>query len=59
MGGFHAELLVEPLQFESGRIVPPTGPGLGVQLNEAVALANPYTGSELHLEMRERPITGS
>ena len=57
MGGFHAELLVKPLQFENGRIVPPTEPGLGVELNESVALAHPYTGTELHLEMRERPVT--
>ncbi|MEQ1874485.1 MAG: mandelate racemase/muconate lactonizing enzyme family protein [Ilumatobacteraceae bacterium] len=57
MGGFHAELLVKPLQFDNGRIVPPTEPGLGVELNEAVALAHPYNGNELHLEMRERPVT--
>ncbi|MBI4883120.1 MAG: mandelate racemase/muconate lactonizing enzyme family protein [Actinobacteria bacterium] len=57
MGGFHADLLVQPLRFESGRIVPPTEPGLGVELNEAVALAHPYTGTELHLEMREGPVT--
>ena len=57
MGGFHADLLVKPLQFENGRIIPPTDPGLGVELNEAVALANPYAGTELHLEMRERPVT--
>lgn len=57
MGGFHGELLANPLQFENGRIIPPTEPGLGVELNEAVALAHPYEGSELHLEMRERPVT--
>ena len=57
MGGFHAELLVKPLQFDNGRIIPPTDPGLGVELDETVALAHPYTGGELHLEMRERPIT--
>ena len=57
MGGFHADLLVKPLQFENGRIVPPTTPGLGVELNEAVAVAHPYTGTELHLEMREKPVT--
>lgn len=57
LGGFHGDLLLKPLQFENGRIIPPTEPGLGVELNETVALAHPYTGTELHLEMRERPVT--
>ena len=30
--------------------------GLGVELNEAVALAHPYTGKQLHLEMADKPI---
>jgi galactonate dehydratase len=54
-GGFHAELLSTPITWENGHIVPPTGPGLGVELNEAVAAAHPYTGTELHLEMSETP----
>jgi len=41
-GGFHAELLNEPIQWEDGYIIPPTKPGLGVELNEEVALKNPY-----------------
>lgn len=32
----HSEILVEPLRFEGGWITPPTGPGLGVELDEAV-----------------------
>jgi galactonate dehydratase len=32
----HAELLKEPLHFEKGYITPPTGPGLGVELDESV-----------------------
>lgn len=55
-GGFHAELLVKPIQWEDGYIIPPSGPGLGVELDESVALAHPYTGDELHLEMTERPL---
>jgi len=31
-------------------VLPPTGPGLGVELDEAVALAHPYAGTHLHLE---------
>ncbi|MCC6627387.1 MAG: mandelate racemase/muconate lactonizing enzyme family protein [Chloroflexi bacterium] len=32
----HSEIFVEPIRFESGYLTPPTGPGLGVALNEAV-----------------------
>ncbi len=49
--GFHSQLLVKPIQWENGYVIPPTEPGLGVELNEAVALANAYTGNELHLQM--------
>lgn len=43
--GFHAELLREPLRWEKGYLYPPTAPGLGVELDEAVAARHPYTGS--------------
>ncbi len=56
MGGFHAQILKQPLVWQDGAIIPPTAPGLGVELNEAVALAHPYTGDLLHLEMADRPI---
>ena len=49
-GGFHADILVKPIEWHDGYVIPPTAPGLGVELNEAVALAHPYVGSELHLE---------
>jgi galactonate dehydratase len=55
-GGFHSEILKMPIQFEDGHVIPPTTPGLGVELNEAVALANPYTGTALHLEMAQHPV---
>jgi galactonate dehydratase len=32
----HNEILVEPIRFDNGFITPPTKPGLGVELNEAV-----------------------
>lgn len=41
-GGFHAEILKEPIQWEDGYIIPPTKPGLGVELNEEVATKHPY-----------------
>lgn len=55
-GGFHAEILKTPLQWEAGYIIPPTAPGLGVELNEEVAAKHPYDGRELHLEMLDRPV---
>lgn len=48
-GGFHAELLRTPIRWEGGYVLPPEEPGLGVELDEAVALAHPYEGDELHL----------
>jgi 2-dehydro-3-deoxyphosphogalactonate aldolase len=55
-GGFHAEILKEPIQWQDGYIIPPTRPGLGVELNEEVAARYPYTGQKLHLEMLDRPV---
>jgi galactonate dehydratase len=39
--GFHADLLVKPIQWEEGYIIPPTEPGLGIELNMEVVEANP------------------
>jgi 2-dehydro-3-deoxyphosphogalactonate aldolase len=55
-GGFHAKLLKTPIRWDSGYVIPPTTPGLGVELDEAVALAHPYAGGSLHLEMADRPL---
>lgn len=52
-GGFYADLLETPIQFEEGHVIVPTEPGLGVILNEAVAAAHPYDGTALHLEPHE------
>ena len=32
----HADILQEPIVFDTGYIAPPTGPGLGADLNEEV-----------------------
>lgn len=55
-GGFHAEILVQPIRWEEGYIIPPDGPGLGVELDEEVAAAHPYSEEKLHLEMEDRPL---
>ncbi len=54
-GGFHAEVVSPPIRWENGYVIPPTGPGLGVELNEAVASAHPYSAPELHIEMSPDP----
>ncbi|MEM7281123.1 MAG: mandelate racemase/muconate lactonizing enzyme family protein [Pseudomonadota bacterium] len=54
--GFHSDLLERPVQWESGFVIPPTEPGLGVVLNEEVARAHPWKGHELHLEMGQEPV---
>jgi 2-dehydro-3-deoxyphosphogalactonate aldolase len=54
-GGFYADLLTEPIVWEDGYVIPPTGPGLGVELDEDVVGAHPYEGDDLHLTPVEEP----
>lgn len=51
--GFHSEILQKPIRWEEGYVIPPSEPGLGVVLDEAVAAAHPYSGERLHLEMAD------
>jgi galactonate dehydratase len=55
-GGFHAEILRRPIAWEDGYVLPSTEPGLGVELDEQVALAHPYEGRELHLTPADEPL---
>lgn len=55
-GGFHAELLKTPVKWEDGYVIVPDAPGLGVELNEDVALAHPYEGEDLHLSVSPEPL---
>jgi galactonate dehydratase len=54
--GFHSDILKKPIQWQDGYVIPPTEPGLGVELNEEFASRHPYQGKELHLNMHGRPI---
>ncbi len=54
--GFHRAILEKPIRWEDGFVIPPEEPGLGVELNEKVALAHPWTGADLHLMPRTAPI---
>jgi galactonate dehydratase len=55
--GFHAQLLRRKIRWESGNVIPSGEPGLGVELDEAVCDAHPWTGSQLHLEMADRSVS--
>ena len=55
-GGFHAKIIKKPIHWEEGYVIPSSEPGLGIELDEEVALAHPYTGDRLHLEMAGQPL---
>ena len=55
-GGFHSEILKKPMQWEEGYVIPPTEPGIGVELDEEVAARHPYEGQALHLDMHDQPV---
>ena len=52
---FHADLIGHSIRIEDGFVIPPEGPGLGIEVNEALARAHPYHGDGLHLQMQEDP----
>ncbi len=52
-GAFHLDLIKHTIQWDSGYIIAPTAPGLGIEFDEDLARANPWTGDGLHLEMQE------
>ncbi len=45
------------IRWEDGYIIPPTDPGLGVELDDEAIASMPYFGDELHLEMHQTPVT--
>ena len=54
---FHDALIGGALCVEDGEIAVPTAPGLGIEVDEALARAHPWTGTALHLEMQEAPVS--
>ncbi len=52
---YHDALIRGAIRVENGFITPPEAPGLGIEVDEALARAHPYNGSGLHLEMQEAP----
>jgi 2-dehydro-3-deoxyphosphogalactonate aldolase len=54
--GIHAELLLKPIRWEAGYVIPPTEPGLGIELNEPFMARHPYRGRDLHLDSSATPL---
>lgn len=54
--GFHEALLKRKIEWQDGQVIPPSEPGLGIELDEAVCEAHPWDGSDLHLEMSREPL---
>lgn len=52
---FHDALVKGAIRVEDGFIRSPEGAGLGIEVDEALARAHPFTGDGLHLEMQEAP----
>ena len=54
-GDFHMALIKHSITWQDGFIHAPTAPGLGIDFDEDLARAHPYTGDKLHLEMQQEP----
>jgi L-alanine-DL-glutamate epimerase-like enolase superfamily enzyme len=52
---FHNDLICGGIRIEQGYITLPDAPGLGIEVDEALARAHPWRGEGLHLEMTEEP----
>jgi L-alanine-DL-glutamate epimerase-like enolase superfamily enzyme len=54
-GDFHLKLIRNAIRWEDGYVVVPDAPGLGIEVDEDLARAHPFSGAGLHLEMQEAP----
>ncbi|WP_425098014.1 mandelate racemase/muconate lactonizing enzyme family protein [Tropicibacter sp. S64] len=52
---FHEKLIKRSICVENGFVSAPQAPGLGIEVDEALARAHPYTGRDLHLQMQDAP----
>ncbi|GJL82741.1 MAG: isomerase [marine bacterium B5-7] len=51
--GFYGRILKKPIEWHEGNIIVPSEPGIGVELDEEVARAYPWTGTDLHLMVQD------
>ncbi len=52
---FHDALIKGTIRVENGFVPAPTEPGLGIEVDEDLARAHPYSGTDLHLQMQDAP----
>ncbi|AUQ51158.1 putative d-galactonate dehydratase [Phaeobacter inhibens] len=52
---FHAALIKQSITVEDGFVIPSDTPGLGIEVDEDLARANPFIGDDLHLNMQDAP----
>ena len=52
---FHSDLIKGSIQVENGFVEAPQAPGLGIEVDEALARAHPFDGEGLHLQMQDAP----
>ena len=52
---FHDRLIRGSIRVDNGYIPAPTAPGLGIDVDEELARAHPFTGTGLHLMMQDAP----
>ena len=56
MEGFYADILINPIQWKDGFIIPSKEPGLGIEIDENVINKYPYDENELHLQVSSKII---
>ena len=56
-GGFHSQLVKSDMSWDAGYVIPPSKPGLGVELDEELARQHHYTADKLHLTMARNEFT--
>jgi galactonate dehydratase len=54
---FHDALIKGSIRVADGHVTPSDRPGLGIDVNEDLARAHPFTGDGLHLAMAEAPVS--
>ncbi|MEY2992511.1 MAG: hypothetical protein RI946_1905 [Pseudomonadota bacterium] len=52
---FHDQIIKGSIRVDNGFIPAPTAPGLGIEVDEDLARAHPFTGEGLHLMMQDAP----
>ena len=54
---FHEGFIRSSIQVNEGFVSAPQAPGLGIEIDEDLARANPFEGEGLHLQMQDNPCT--